>query len=112
NHQPRLPLAQQPRHCLRAGRVATEHPVQPTKLDVAGNVTGLPQGDSWALRELNCATASALWHESIQSRSDAGVRRDTGIVRIGRVVDSSASSKLDFAAGSVAHRVTPFVVGR
>ena len=49
---------------------------------------------------------SALRHESIQSRSDAGSRRGAGIFGAGRIADSSAPSKLDFAARSVARRVT------
>jgi hypothetical protein len=54
---------------------------------------------------------SALWHESVQSHGDVDSHRDAGIIGIGRVVDSSAPGKLDFAAGSVARRVTPFIVG-
>src|SRR5207253_10268506 len=41
---------------------------------------------------------------------DANGRRHAGIIRIGCVVDSSAPSKLDFAAGSAARGVMPFVM--
>jgi len=38
---------------------------------------------------------------------DAGGRCDAGIIRVGRVGDSSAPGKLDFAGGGVAGGVTP-----
>ena len=53
---------------------------------------------------------SALRLQSIRSRGDVSSRRDAGVVRIGRVLDSSVTSQFAFAAGNVARRVTPFIV--
>src|SRR5204862_3917133 len=85
----------------------------------AGNARGI-RPDSlrtihWVAADVCCWAIpgqSALRNESLQSRNDASSRPDAGIIRVGRVVDSSAPRKFDFAVGSVARRVTPLIARR